>query len=104
MNFKTANYNLYANIRIATANIGLQTRGNTMEKPKFPYEKLIKLDDFAKSLGLTIYDITYGFIENGKETKHGICSFNVQPQEDIPEFKGFVECLRQKYKDKKQAD
>ena len=46
----------------------------------------------------------YNKVENGKETKHGICSFNVQPQEDIPEFKGFVECLRQKYKDKKQAD
>lgn len=64
--------------------------------PKYSAENIIKLDEYAKSLGMTIYDITYGYIVNGKEYKHGICGFNVPPQEEVPEFKGFVECLKEK--------
>ena len=68
------------------------------------HSDLIKLDDYAKSLGFTIYDLTLGFMEDGKERRYGICGFNVPPQEDTPEFKGYVECLRQKNKDMTQVD
>lgn len=64
--------------------------------PKYSAENIIKLDEYAKSLGMTIYDITYGYIANGKEYKHRICGFNAEPQEGVPEFKGFVECLKEK--------
>lgn len=75
-----------------------------MTEVKKQYLKLIKLDEYAKSLGLTIYDITCGYIVDGKEYKLGICGFNVSPQEGVPEFKGFVECLKSSYKSMKQAD
>lgn len=55
---------------------------------------LLKLDEYSKLLGITIYDLTYGFIHNGEEYKRGIYGFNVNHQNDIPEYKGFVECLK----------
>lgn len=59
---------------------------------------LIKLDEYAKSLGFTIYDITFGYIaEDGEEIKQGIYGFNVPPQQLAPDFKGFAQCLKQKY-------
>lgn len=64
------------------------------EQPKFPKENYIKLDEYAKSLGMTIYDLTFGYIKDGKEYKEGIYGFNVPPQADAPNFKGFVECLK----------
>lgn len=61
---------------------------------------LIKLDEYAKSLGFTIYDITFGYTaEDGEEIKQGIYGFNVPPQQLAPDFKGFVQCLKQKYMD-----
>lgn len=67
-----------------------------MKKPKFPLDKLKQLDEYAKSLGLTIYDIHYGFEYQGKIVGHKIIPFNISPEykENHPNIiKGFVQCL-----------
>lgn len=55
---------------------------------------LLKLDEYAKTLGITLYRIEYG-LENDKNT-HIISPFNVSPKvrAEYPDIKSYVECLK----------
>lgn len=67
-----------------------------MKQPKFPLDSLKKLDEYAKSLGLTIFELTYGFDSEGKIIEHKIIPFNVSPnfKKEYPNIaKGFAQCL-----------
>lgn len=57
-------------------------------------DNLLKLDEYAKSLGITLYCIEYG-VENDTYT-HIISTFNISPQvrEKFPDIKSFIECLK----------
>lgn len=67
-----------------------------MEKTNIPCDKLKKLDEYAKSLGLTIYELYYGFEYEGETRGHRIFPFNIPPQyaKEHPNItKGFVQCI-----------
>lgn len=40
------------------------------------FEKLKKINEYAKSLGMTIYVIEYGFIKDDKECIHKVVGLN----------------------------
>lgn len=41
-----------------------------------PFDKIKQLDKYAKSLGITIYRIDYGFQDNSAERIHGFVGVN----------------------------
>lgn len=59
------------------------------------FEKLKKLDKYAKSLGMTIYDITYGFIKEDKLETLVVRDFNLTPEKTRlhPELKGIAQSI-----------
>lgn len=58
-------------------------------------ENLKKLDKYAKSLGITIYEIEYGFIKDGELARAIIHDVNMSPEraKKYPEFKGYVQSI-----------
>ena len=52
---------------------------------KISEENLIKLDEFASSLGMKLYRIDYGFLNNNEEYIHSINGVN-PPSEKYYEF------------------
>lgn len=58
------------------------------------YDRLKKIDEYSKSLGVTLYNITYGFYDNNEHFTHVINDFNISPQRaKEPNVKGLAECL-----------
>ena len=62
-----------------------------MTEGKISYSKLKTLDEFAKSLGLTIYDIIYK--EKGNKYTCAIHDLNASPErvKKYPSLKGLAE-------------
>lgn len=58
-------------------------------------ENLKKLDKYAKFLGITIYEIEYGFMKDGELARAIIHDVNMTPERAIkyPEFKGFAQSI-----------
>lgn len=56
-------------------------------------QRLKQIDDFAKSLGITLYHIEYG-VDNDFNT-HIISTFNISPtiKAEYPDIKSYLECL-----------
>lgn len=50
------------------------------DEVKQQYPKLKKIDEYAKSMGLTIYNIEYGFTADNKPIIHKIHDFNFTPE------------------------
>ena len=59
-------------------------------------EMLLKLDEYAKSLGITLYTIEVGLIKDPKNYTYRIYDFNLCPKskERFAEAISFVECLK----------
>ncbi len=57
------------------------------------FENLKKLDKYAKSLGMTIYELTYGFMKDGELARAIIHDVNMTPERQklFPEFKGMAQ-------------
>lgn len=51
-------------------------------------ETLDKLNEYAKTLGMTIYRVDYGFEKDGKECIHGIVGLNGLSDK----YYGFIGC------------
>ncbi len=59
-------------------------------------EMLLKLDEYAKKLGITLYTIEFGLIKDPKNYTYRIYDFNLCPKskERFAEAISFVECLK----------
>lgn len=59
------------------------------------FENIKKLDKYAKSLGMTIYELTYGFIKDNKLERVIAHDVNMTPERTklYPGFKGLVQSI-----------
>lgn len=65
-----------------------------MEEKIMLSDKLKKIDEFAKSLGVTLYHIEFG--EDKDANTHIISTFNISPsiRAKHPDIKSYLECLK----------
>lgn len=63
--------------------------------PDVTYDRIKKIDEYAKSMGLTIYRICYGFEHNEKHYTCDITCLNFPPErlEKEPNLEGLAEVL-----------
>lgn len=59
-------------------------------------EKLLKLDEYAKKLGINLYTIEFGLITDPQNWTYRIYDFNLCPQskERFAEAISYVECVK----------
>ena len=64
--------------------------------PSEKEEMLLKLDEYAKKLGITLYTIEFGLITDPKNCTYRIYDFNLCPQskERFAEVISYVECVK----------
>lgn len=67
----------------------------TDEQELEQYAKLKQIDEFAKTLGITIYNIEFGFESNKKQYSMVIPCLNVEPEQlkNEPDLKGLASAL-----------
>ena len=59
------------------------------------YSKLKKLDEYAKSLGLTIYRVKYGYEIDNQYYTNDVTCLNIEPErlKNEPHLKGLASAL-----------
>ena len=77
-----------------------------MKQPQFPLDKFKKIDEYAKSLGITLYTFDCGFIFENKLIHYIINDFNISPDrlKKYPDIIGYFEYLESADKNMPRVD